>query len=71
MAYRICFTLNEKNIHANETFIIGNKLAIVTKCSILDVARVLNPPQYAPTRTIYMHGLHIYKSNLIQLPDKR
>ena len=44
MAYRICFTLKEKNIHANETFIIGNKLAIVTKCSILDVARVLNPP---------------------------
>ena len=36
----------------------------VTKCSILDVAGILDPPQYAPTWITYTN-------NLIQVLDKR
>ena len=36
----------------------------VTKCSILDVAGILDPPQYAPTWIAYTN-------NLIQVLDER
>ena len=45
-------------------FFIGNALAIVTKCSILDVAMVLNLPQYTPTWIAYTN-------NHIQVPDEK
>ena len=39
-------------VYRNIIFFYGKALAIVTKCSILDVAGVLNPCQYE-------HGLHM------------
>ena len=37
----------------------GTSHFLVTQCSILDIARVLNPPQYAPTWIAYTNNLQV------------
>ena len=63
MVYMTCFTLKEKKKHSCNIinafvlgylstailFVYGKALAVVTKCSIVDVAGVLNPCQYELT----------------------
>ena len=76
MGYITCFTLKEKK-HSCSIFTVfayqhlctamfiffRKALTIVTKSSILDVAGILNPPQYALTRIAY-------RNNLIQVTDE-